>query len=95
MCALLMTNHHSDRCWQKFGKHDWVANSASTDASSSSSLSMMTISREDYDCLMKLQGTPTTPPAHSSHHASTSDSSIALPLRSTLGLLTWGHLPIC
>ena len=48
------TNHHSDHCWQKFCKPHWVANSASTDAFSSSSLSMMTISREDYDHLIKL-----------------------------------------
>ena len=39
---------------------------------------MMTISRDDYDHLMKLQETPTTLPAHSSHHASTSGSRMAL-----------------
>ena len=55
------TNHRSDRCWQKFGKPDWVANSASIDASSSSSLSMMTISHEYYDRLMMLQEIPIAP----------------------------------
>ena len=39
---------------------------------------MMTISLEDYDRLMKLQETPTTPLVHLSHHAPTSSSSTAL-----------------
>ena len=39
---------------------------------------MMTISWEDYNHLMKLHAIPTAPPTHSSHHASTSGSGIAL-----------------
>ena len=49
---------------------------------------MMIISREDYDHLMKLQVTPTTPPP-------LAQVLPYLPVRPTLGSLTWGHLPIC
>ena len=44
---------------------------------------MMTISREDYDHLMKLPVTPTAPLAHSSHHTSTSCSDTSLLASST------------
>ena len=73
-------NHTSDKCWDKFRKHEWtqIADTTSTStsaATSSTAASTVQIFQSDYECFLQLQTAQATQPANTTMHGFVSGTS--------------------